>query len=109
MLVAVYSFLIVLALVNIWQILIKQGKYKTLPLLFFYIYSIIAIALRLICLVWMFGRGVFENVLDDIYVGAKLCVGFVQAWIIFEIALRVRNLVSETNATAHQEGASTKF
>ena len=52
--VGVYAFLILLALVNIWQILIKQKKYKTLPLLFFYIYSFVAITLRVICLIFTF-------------------------------------------------------
>ena len=53
MLILVYALLLSLCLVNIWMILIKQGKWKTLPLLAFYILSFIAIASREICNIWI--------------------------------------------------------
>ena len=47
-LIALYTFLFGLAIVNIWNILIKQKRFKTLPLLAFYIFASLTIILRLI-------------------------------------------------------------
>ena len=41
-----YFVLLVLLFMNIWQILIKQGKWRTIPLLFFYIFAFLAIIIR---------------------------------------------------------------
>lgn len=43
--------LFALAVVNFWNIIIKQGKWRTMPLLTFYVFSIIAIATRILSLI----------------------------------------------------------
>ena len=45
-----YTGLFVLCLVNVWNILVKLGKWKVLPLLCFYVMSTISIGLRVACL-----------------------------------------------------------
>ena len=94
LLIGVYAFIILLALTNIWKILIRQKKYKTLPLSFFYLFTFIAVTLRIICVIWMFQQPGWYNLLIYVYIGAKLCVGLVQAWMILEITLRIRRDVT---------------
>ena len=53
-LIGLYTFLLVLGLLNFWNVIIKQKKYKSLPLLAFYIFAFIAISLRLIILIWYY-------------------------------------------------------
>ena len=54
--ILLYSFLLVLCLVNFWKILIRQGKWRTLPLLFFYIMSVIAISFRIVACFFYFDQ-----------------------------------------------------
>ena len=89
-LIGLYIFLLGLAIFNIWTILIKQRRYKTWPLLFFYIFAYIAISFRLI---WLFIEYIESSVvfyITDCYLTSKLSVGLIQCWMILEIALRVR-------------------
>ena len=50
--IALYSFLVMLALRNIWAILVRQREYKNLPILSFYIYALLAVSLRLVYIIW---------------------------------------------------------
>ena len=52
MVIATYILLVVLALRNIWSILIKQREYKNLPILAFYSYALLAVTLRPIMIIW---------------------------------------------------------
>ena len=47
-----YCLLVVLALRNICVILVKQKEYKNLPILTFYGYSLLAVTLRPIYIIW---------------------------------------------------------
>ena len=49
--IILFAGLIVLVVANIWQILIKQGRWKTPPLLLFYTMTFMAIVLREICII----------------------------------------------------------
>ena len=106
-LIGLYSFLLVLALVNIWTILIKQGRYKTLPLLFFYIFAFLSIFLRLILIIMAWSKFTsFGYYINDFYLVTKLSVGLIQSWMIFEIALRVRQTYISTNGTGEPAASS---
>ena len=91
-LIGLYTFLFVLAILNIWKILIKQRRYKTLPLLAFYVFTFCAVALRLLYIIMLWSKytalGYYTN---DYVLKTKLCVGLIQSWMIFEIALRERH------------------
>ena len=43
---AMYGLLVLLALRNIWVILVRQHEYKNIPILAFYAFSLVAISLR---------------------------------------------------------------
>ena len=89
-LIGIYIILVVLALRNIWVIVYKLKEYKNLPILMFYLFTIIAVILRLIYLTCAFTemtKFIFD--LDVIQVAAKLCVGVVQDWITLELAVRI--------------------
>ena len=47
MLILLYFCLLCLIIYNVWCFLIGQKKYKTIPLLFFYIFAFFAVLLRL--------------------------------------------------------------
>ena len=47
MLILLYFCLLCLIIYNVWCFLIRQKKYKTIPLLFFYIFAFFAVLLRL--------------------------------------------------------------
>ena len=51
-LIGLYTFLFILTIVNILKILIRQRRYKTLPLLAFYVFTFLSIGFRLtFCLI----------------------------------------------------------
>ena len=91
LLLGLYAFLMSMVLVNIWTILIKQRRYKTVPLCAFYIFAFIAIGCRFIYTIisWIPGWSP-KHYTNDIQLVTKLGVGLIQSWIVFEIALRVR-------------------
>ena len=89
-LIGVYGFLVLLALRNIWVVVIKQRERKNLPILMFYVFSLIAVALRLVYLIWFWSKELPYSV-DETQQAAKLCVGIIQDWITIELAIRIRN------------------
>ena len=86
-----YTFLLLLTLRNIRQILVKQREYKNLPLLLFYAFSLIAISLRIISLECGWLIGPISNNVGVVQQAAKLSVGAVQDWITIELAIRIHN------------------
>ena len=100
--IATYTFLIVLALRNIYTILVRQKEYKNLPILAFYTYAILAVSLRPINMIWFrTGNPVIAN-LDFVQQGAKLAVGVVQDWITLELAIRIRNAKGKSDVSEKQ-------
>ena len=79
LLIALYASANILMYINIWNILFKQKRYKTLPLLFFYIFTFIALTLRLVWSVFYFAwiRHPKVYLIVEIATVAKLCVGLV--------------------------------
>lgn len=84
--------LLVLVLINIWKILIKLGKWRTLPLLFFYIFALFSIVLRLCAQFWQYTFTQFSLTCSVVQPGAQACVGIVQTWMIFELSMRFRSV-----------------
>ena len=62
-LIGLYIFLLFLVMMNFWNIIIQQQKYKSLPLLAFYIFAFIAIFLRLNVLIWYY----LTNVITEFF------------------------------------------
>ena len=88
----VYCILCVLVVINTYKILIKEGKWRTVPLLLFYILATAAIYFRQLINIFYgdFGQDWFQVVLE-VQPFIKFEVGVVQAWTTFEIALRLRH------------------
>ena len=49
--IAIYVVLILLAVLNIWVVIVKLRKYKNLPIFAFYFFTIIAVVLRPISMI----------------------------------------------------------
>ena len=78
----IYIALLVLCLVNIYAILYRQGRWRTMPLLFFYIYALIAAIFKNVVNVFYFTFANWSEVLYVLEPIAKFNVGAVQIWII---------------------------
>ena len=94
LLIGLFMFLLGLDLLNIYRIILKQGKWRTGLLLFFYIFSFISIVLRLVYLIVMWSdhtTGI--AMIGDCQAVAKLCLGLIQSWTIFEICIRMRSSI----------------
>ena len=79
-LLGLYLFGIVLVTLNAWNILIKQGRYRTLPLLAFYIYAFLSLTVRTVYLIRFLIDDVnLKESLINFYVATKLSVGIIQS------------------------------
>ena len=74
-LIGLYAFLFVLVNLNGWMIIIRQKRFKNLPLTSFYIFAYIAIAMRLIALVWEFENSAVMHIISQTVPWAKINVG----------------------------------
>ena len=88
-----YTALLVLTCVNVWCILLKQQKWRNLPLTLFYSFTFIAVVTRLFLSIgntaW-FDED-FYKVIVVAQPLAKLMVGLIQSYIIFELGIRIRS------------------
>ena len=89
--IALYGTLVLLALRNIWVIILKQQEYKNLPIPMFYTFALIAVTLRPIYLIFYWSNDPIIFNIDIVQQAAKLCVGVVQDWITLELAIRIHN------------------
>ena len=75
--IALYGFLVLLALRNIWAILVKQSEYRNLSILAFYVFSLLAVTLRLVFVIWYWTSDPTSINIDLVQQVAKLGVGAV--------------------------------
>ena len=65
-LIGVYTFLLVLVLVNFWNIIIRQKRYKSWPLMAFYIFAFLAILFRLVVSIWCWVDSIVFSVIATV-------------------------------------------
>ena len=70
-----YSALFILVLLNVLLIFFKQKKWSNLPLLFFYVMSVIAITVRLMCCIILFKWETWIFIVYSLQPAAKICLG----------------------------------
>ena len=96
---------LIMALTNTWMFLIRQRKYKTRPLLMFYVLTIWLVAMRVYSsfffLLLMIESDLFGDLLIPIL---KLNIGLVQCWILFELGLRVTLNIRQTEILQENVG-----
>ena len=85
---------------NVWQILIKQERWKTPPLLLFYIFALIVVISRIVNAVLPSNEDQpysLENVLWYFisYSApiAKLAVGAIQLWMMIELTIGIKTSI----------------
>ena len=99
--IIIYFILLCMSIYNSWAFLIKQGKYKTLPLLLFYILAILLSVDRIAYSILFFGIYLDHGiVLLSMKAFFYFNVGLVQCWSILELALRVRESIKLTSIVA---------
>ena len=80
-----------LALHNVIQFLIRQSRWKVLPLLFFYLMAVIALSTRVYTLVWIVDDFVCGRIFNFYFpMVCKLIVGYTQVWTICELTVRLK-------------------
>ena len=92
----VYIALTVLVTINIYKFIIKDQKWKIIPLLFFYILAFLAITCRAITEVFYLkmylSYELWTTILDQVNDISKFSVGLIQAWTMLELTIRMRKL-----------------
>ena len=84
---------------NVWQILIKQERWKTPPLLLFYIFALIVVITRIVDselpLVEDEPHSLFVLAIFICYSSpiAKLVVGAIQLWMVIELAIGLKTSI----------------
>ena len=104
-----FTGLLILMCINIWMILYKLEKWKTVPLLFFYMWSFLAVTFRLIRTLIGFQDSYWGYILGLDQPVLKQCAGMMQAWIIFELAIRIRSTRSSTGMSADKVDNLIKY
>ena len=91
-LIVLYVTVLVLCVINMVNIFYRQGKWRTVPLLAFYVMSLYAIVLKVVFTVCIFMLIDIDWLFVLVSTGdySKLGVGLVQVWMIFEIGVRIR-------------------
>ena len=64
--ILIYGIVVLLALRNIWVIVLKQKEYKNLPILTFYVFAMIATTLRPIYIIWVWTADPVIQSVDDV-------------------------------------------
>ena len=104
--VAIYGLLLLLALRNVWVVVPQHYKeLKMLPSIAFYSFAVLALSLRPLFIIgkWTDDITIYVS-MDYVQQGAKLCVGLVQDWITFELAVRMHISNSEHGfSPAHKD------
>lgn len=87
---AVFVGLFGLVLFNFVRIVVMQRRYKTLPLLAFYILGFFVTGLRLYTIIFLVKDLFLSHHYADIAQPiSKLQIGLVQAWIMVELVIRI--------------------
>ena len=92
-----FALLLVFVLSNLWNFIIKQGKYRNQPLLMFYILSIILIIFRFYFFIWYLNfTFVTQNSLGIIAPPLVKCMlGLEQTWIMVELSIKINMSVDQ--------------
>ena len=86
-----------LAIVNTWKFLIKQKKYKTWPLLAFYLLTIWLSLSEAHFNIFFFKSTTEQKVYElNMRPILKLIMGIIQCWMLFELALRITQELRRT-------------
>ena len=88
-----FMSILVILIRNVWCILIRQSKWRSIPLLYFYIMSFITVVARIIACICAPDLNSEFQIIDSFTASfAKMCSGMSQCWITLTIALRLRLL-----------------
>jgi hypothetical protein len=90
LMILLYLGLTVLVITNTWQILIRLGRWRNPPLLAFYTFTFIVVVSRDLISTMYYAESPGWKLSLYLNPVAKLAVGLIQTWMIFEIAMRIR-------------------
>jgi hypothetical protein len=86
-----FSLQLAMVLYNSYVFVYRQGRYKILPLVLFYVLTFGLTCLRIYFAIWFFNERNYQNLLVPIMTPViKIDMGLVQCWMLFELALRVQ-------------------
>ena len=105
---AIFLSMLFLALYNTWEFIIRQKKYKTVPLLVFYVIVIMLASLRIYFSVFYFYGKLYHDYFGYLMKPLlNLNLGVVQCWILFELALRINENVKQMKQINQINSADT--
>ena len=90
-----FTILLLCALHNTWNYLIKQGKWKVFSLSMFYFLTLLCASLRIIvCIFCVVASQTLNLPLTIMPCVVKVCIGLVQISVMVEISIRIKENVS---------------
>ena len=98
--IACFFLQLLIAVHNIFAFLIRQGKYKTQPLLMFYLFTVAISVSRIVYNVFIFyefGDEFFA--LTELMPAFDLALGIEQCWLMFELSLHINNYIAFVQVT----------
>ena len=91
-LMVLYAAVLALTLHNIWAFLIKQRKYRAVPLTMIYVLTVLLCCLR-ITLLYFFVELYSSGTVASQTAFLKLAIGWVQIWMLIELSLKLRLII----------------
>ena len=89
-----------LAFVNVYKFLYKDEKFKTLPLLLFYVLTVVLTLMRIWSNLWFLGYILHQYLLEVLCPVLKINIGLNQCWMLLELSLRLRKSIAISKLTA---------
>ena len=89
---------------NIWTILVKQGKWKVLPLLIFYIIATTLIVVRLIFTIWHFELiNNWNTIFMILPQNLKFLIGINMTWVTLELCFCIRHCLNTIKSVGDED------
>ena len=90
--ILLFTVILIFVLSNIWQILIVQKRWKTAPLLIFYVFAFVTLTERILNSLLTYELDtpkwvVFTKINCPT---TKLAIGLIQIWMVAELALKMK-------------------
>ena len=93
--IALFLIQLIFSCYNIQAFLIRQKKYKTTPLLIFYVLVILLTVAELLYTFFMLKLVMHDNIFVFILPVIKIEIGLAQCWILFELSLQIQKSIKQ--------------
>ena len=96
---------------NVWKFLIRQARYKVLPLVTFYVLALLLMSERVYFAIWFFALTYKKNSVlwQTLPLTIKAMIAVLQSWMITELCIRLHQSYKEFSSRGERGRASTSI